>query len=57
MSEDFYPKARNGKECTKTGCDRHEDYLKWNCGSSALSFCRECKHAHVSQYKAKGTGK
>ena len=53
----FYPKGRNGKECKKTGCERHEEYLKWNCGSNALRFCTECKHAGVSQYKAKGAGK
>lgn len=50
---DFYPKLRTGKECKKTDCDRHKDYVAWQCGTSSLSFCIECKHAHVSQYKRK----
>ena len=44
---------RNGKECNKTGCVRHESYLQWRCGDSNLNFCMECKHSHVSQYKRK----
>ncbi len=49
----FHPKQRTGKECKKTECERHEDYLAWKLGSSKLSFCMECKNAHVSQYKNK----
>ena len=47
----FHPKKRTGKECKKVECDRHEDYVRWQCGSASLNFCMECKHAHVSQYK------
>ena len=47
----FYPKQRTGKECKKTDCDRHKDYVAWSCGNSALEFCMNCKHAHISQYK------
>ncbi len=50
---DLYPKQRTGKECKKTDCDRHKNYVAWQCGTSSLSFCIECKHAHVSQYKRK----
>lgn len=45
-------KSRTGKECKKTNCKRHKDYLEWTCGNSVLSFCMNCKNAHVSQYKA-----
>ena len=48
---DHYPKPRTGKECKKTDCDRHKNYVAWQCGTSSLNFCTECKHAHVSQYK------
>jgi len=47
----FYPKQRTFKECTKTDCERHSDYIAWQCGNSSLPFCMACKHAHVSQYK------
>ena len=47
----FHPKPRTGKECKKVECERHADYLAWNCGNSNLKFCMECKHAQVSQYK------
>ncbi len=50
---DHYPKPRTGKECKKTDCDRHKNYVAWQCGTSSLNFCVECKHAHVSQYKRK----
>jgi len=50
---DFYPKQRTGKECTKTDCDRYENYVAWQCGTSDLEFCMNCKHAHLSQYKRK----
>ena len=46
-----FPKHRTGKECKKTECSRHKDYLAWIPGNPALNFCMECKHAHVSQYK------
>jgi hypothetical protein len=49
----FYPKARTGKECKKTNCERYESYKRWDCGDSKLNFCIECKNSHVSQYKAK----
>lgn len=48
-----YPKDRTGKECKKTDCDRHENYVAWKCGTSSLQFCMNCKHAHLSQYKRK----
>lgn len=48
----FHPKPRTDKECKKVKCERHEDYIKWDYGNSNLKFCMECKHAHVSQYKA-----
>ena len=47
----FYPKQRSGKECKKTDCERHKDYLEWRPGTPSLKFCMECKNAHVSQYK------
>ncbi len=47
----FYPKKRKGDECKRTECERYESYKKWSCGDSKLSFCMECKHAHISQYK------
>ena len=50
---ELYPKPRTGKECKKTDCDRHKNYVAWQCGTSSLGFCMECKHAHVSQYKRK----
>ena len=50
---ELYPKLRTGKECKKTDCDRHKNYVAWQCGTSSLGFCMECKHAHVSQYKRK----
>ena len=50
---DHYPKSRTGKECKKTDCDRHKNYVEWQCGTLSLNFCVECKHAHVSQYKRK----
>ena len=51
----FFPKERTGKECKKTDCDRHTDYVKWDCwgGNPNLPFCMNCKHSHVSQYKKK----
>ena len=52
---ELYPKPRTGKECKKTDCDRHKNYVAWQFGTSSLSFCMECKHAHVSQYKRKVT--
>lgn len=48
---EYHPKQRTGKECKKTECARHKDYLAWNLGNSNLKFCMECKHAHISQYK------
>lgn len=54
-TEEFYgknhPKPRTGRDCKKTECERHKDYLAWTCGNSNLTFCMNCKHAHVSQYK------
>jgi len=47
----YHPKPRTGKECKKTECERHKDYLAWNLGNSNLKFCMECRHAQVSQYK------
>jgi hypothetical protein len=54
----FYPKTRTGKECRKTDCDRHNDYVAWRCGTggSSLDYCMNCKNAHVSQYKRKVPG-
>ena len=49
----YYPNPRTGRDCKKTECERHKDYLAWECGNSNLNFCMECKHAHVSQYKRK----
>lgn len=48
-------KARTGKECKKTNCERYESYIKWNVGvgDNNLVFCMNCKNAHVSQYKSK----
>lgn len=51
--DEFYPKQRTGKECKKTDCDRHKNYVAWKCGTSSLDFCMNCKHAHLSQYKRK----
>jgi len=48
---DFHPKQRTGKECKKTDCDRHKNYVAWQCGTYTLEFCMNCKHAHISQYK------
>lgn len=50
---DFYLKQRTGKECTKMDCDRHENYVARQYGTSDLEFCMNCKHAHISQYKRK----
>ena len=52
---DYYPKQRTGKECKKMDCDRYKDYVAWQCGTASLNFCMACKHAHVSQYKRKGS--
>ena len=52
MRENIYPKPRTGRECKKTGCARHSEYLAWeNWKHGQLSFCMNCKYAHVSQYK------
>ena len=48
-----YPKERTGKECKKTDCARYEAYKAWNCGDGELSFCMNCKNAHISQFKKK----
>jgi len=48
---EYHPKQRTGKECKKTGCARHKDYLAWSCGNPNLKFCMECRYAHISQYK------
>lgn len=53
--DEFYPKQRTGKECKKTDCARYKNFVAWQCGTSSLNFCMECKHAHVSQYKRKVT--
>ena len=50
---DLYPKQRTGEECKRTECERHKHYVAWQCGTSSLNFCVECKHAYVSQYKRK----
>jgi len=44
-------KYRTGKECKKTNCKRHENYLAWSLGDSELSICISCKWAFVSQYE------
>ena len=49
----FYPKPRTGKECKKTDCARHQDYVAWQPCNPNLNFCMNCKHAHLSQYKRK----
>ena len=48
------PKPRTGKECKKVECLRHKDYVVWNCGTSSLVFCMNCKHSHVSQLQRRG---
>ena len=48
----FYPKQRSGKECKKTNCSQHKEYVQWQPGNSNLEFCMNCKHSHVSQYSA-----
>jgi len=53
IASDLYPKQRTGKECKKTECERYEDYKAWQCGTMSLSFCMNCKNAHVSQFKKK----
>lgn len=50
---ELYPKLRTGEECKKTDCARHKNYVACSVGTSSLSFCMECKHAHISQYKRK----
>lgn len=49
----YYPKPRKGDECKKVDCARYEAYKAWNCGTSSLDFCMNCKNSHVSQYKRK----
>lgn len=44
-------KQRTGRECKKTNCTRHKDYLGWRYSNTDLQYCMECKHAHVSQYE------
>lgn len=56
IASDYYPKSRSGKECKKIDCDRYESYKAWNLGDRNLNFCKECKNAHVSQYKRKQNG-
>lgn len=48
-----YPKPRNGSECKKVNCSRYKAYKKWECGTTSLNFCMECKWSHVSQYNPK----
>ena len=50
-------KNRTGKECKKINCVNHIAYVNWakNLGNSVLETCRNCKNAHVSQYR-KGSG-
>ena len=36
---DNYPKQRTGKECKKTDCHRHKNYVAWKCGTSSLNLC------------------
>jgi len=50
---EYHPRERTGKECNQKYCARHNDYLSWSTGNSSLKFCRECRFAHVSQYKRK----
>lgn len=52
----FYPKQRSGKECKKVNCIRYESYIRWQCGDTNLTFCMECKNAHISQYKTHNIG-
>ncbi len=54
MSE-YFPKQRTGKECKKTNCARYESYEAWKSGDLNLAFCMQCKNAHISQYKTKGS--
>lgn len=49
----FHPKQRTGKECGKTECERHSDYVRWSPGTANLEFCMNCKHANISQFKRK----
>ncbi len=46
--------TRIGKECKRVKCKNYVCYSQWsaNLGSRELQECMECKHAHVSQYKA-----
>lgn len=46
-------KQRTGKECKKINCKNWPAYCDWinHMGTGQLNECRECKHAHVSQYK------
>jgi hypothetical protein len=46
-------KPRTGKECKQTKCILYVTYVNWekNLGNAPLlNRCRNCKHAHVSQY-------
>jgi hypothetical protein len=45
-------KSRTGKECKKVNCKNYKYYSNWgmSMGQSALTECRNCKHAYVSQY-------
>ena len=56
--KDFYaqfnPKPKDKITCKKVKCIRYNDYVEWDCGNSALKFCMECKHAHVSQFRSSG---
>lgn len=53
MYKQEYIKSRKGNECKQVNCERYENYINWKCGRPSNSFCMECKHAHVTQYKAK----
>jgi len=46
-------KQRAGNVCKKKECVRHENYTKWSCGDISLSYCMNCKWAHVSQFERK----
>ena len=48
-------KSRVGSECKMVNCVRYKYYSAWakNLGRSALNYCMNCKHAHVSQYERK----
>lgn len=50
-------KNRTGKECKRVNCVFYITYVNWakNLGNPILENCRNCKHAHASQYK-KGDG-